>query len=74
MSVNEMFRIIIKGISHILSHSLSNGIFSEIRVPMRGSPDATDRDEKRIRETASVINARKNYASLWLDKESTDWD
>ena len=46
MSVNEMFRIIIKGISHILSHSLSNGIFSEIRVPMRGSPDAADRDEK----------------------------
>lgn len=26
------------------------------------------------RETESVINARKNYASLWLDKESTDWD
>lgn len=46
MSVNEMFRIIIKGISHILSHSLSNGIFSEIRVPMRGSPDAADRDKK----------------------------
>ena len=25
-------------------------------------------------ETASVINARKNYASLWLDGESTDRD
>lgn len=27
-----------------------------------------------LRETESVINARKNYASLWLDKESTGWD
>ena len=26
------------------------------------------------RETESVINARKNYASLWLDEQSTNWD